>query len=49
MTRTEDKIPTTLLEILQSDAEFLASNNIIDYSLLLGEIDDSPKDVMATI
>lgn len=33
----------SLIEILNSDADFLASCNIIDYSLLLGEIQDDPE------
>ena len=35
----------SLVEILNSDADFLASCNIIDYSLLLGEILDDPAEV----
>jgi hypothetical protein len=32
----------TLLEILKEDAKFLGRCGIIDYSLLLGEIEDDP-------
>jgi hypothetical protein len=33
---------TSLIEILNKDADFLASCDIIDYSLLLGEIIENP-------
>jgi 1-phosphatidylinositol-4-phosphate 5-kinase len=33
------------MQILSSDADFLAKCAIIDYSLLLGEIEDDPDEL----
>lgn len=37
----------SLVDILKSDADFLARCGIIDYSLLLGEIEDDPEKIKA--
>jgi len=38
-----------LLKFLNSDADFLATCNIIDYSLLIGEILDDPEEIKSKI
>jgi hypothetical protein len=38
-----------MLEILKDDAKFLGRCSIIDYSLLLGEIEDDPAELEEAI